>query len=109
MSVEGLGLAAASPMPLEALFTMEEGEPLNYRRWTTQSNCARKALQAAENEAPEWGGAARPSNCRTWRPTTGGTSSPAPSSPAERASSRSSRFRLGHASPVITTRAYAHL
>ncbi|MFJ4854389.1 hypothetical protein [Streptomyces sp. NPDC088730] len=29
------------------------GEPLNYRRWKTEWNCARKALQAAENEAAE--------------------------------------------------------
>lgn len=35
------------------LFTMEEGEPLNCRRWKTEWNCARKALQAAEDEAAE--------------------------------------------------------
>ncbi|WUE66413.1 tyrosine-type recombinase/integrase [Streptomyces europaeiscabiei] len=35
----------------EWLFTMEEGEPLNYRRWKTEWNCARRALQKAENEA----------------------------------------------------------
>ncbi|WP_436846853.1 hypothetical protein [Streptomyces atratus] len=35
----------------EWLFTMEEGEPLNYRRWKTGWNCVRKVLQAAENRA----------------------------------------------------------
>lgn len=35
----------------EWLFTMEEGGPLNYRRWKTEWNCARRALQKAENEA----------------------------------------------------------
>jgi integrase len=29
----------------------EEGAPLNYRRWKTEWNCARRALQKAENEA----------------------------------------------------------
>ncbi len=31
---------------------MEEGEPLNYRRWK-KWNCARRALQAAENATAE--------------------------------------------------------
>jgi integrase len=35
----------------EWLFTMEEGEPINYRRWKTEWNCARRELQAAENDA----------------------------------------------------------
>ncbi|WP_262508551.1 hypothetical protein [Streptomyces spongiicola] len=37
----------------EGLFTMEEGEHLNYRRWTTRWknwNCARRVLQAAGSE-----------------------------------------------------------
>ncbi|MDF3144366.1 hypothetical protein PBV88_24545 [Streptomyces sp. T21Q-yed] len=32
---------------------MEEGERLNYRRWKTECNGARRALQQAENEAAE--------------------------------------------------------
>jgi integrase len=35
----------------EWLLTMEEGEPLNYRRWKAEWNCVRRTLQAAENEA----------------------------------------------------------
>lgn len=41
-----LGHLVARPST-EWLFTMEEGEPLNYRRWKTEWNGARKALQAA--------------------------------------------------------------
>ncbi|MDQ0986993.1 hypothetical protein QFZ71_004276 [Streptomyces sp. V2I9] len=44
-----LGHLAAQPST-EWLFTMEEGEPFNYRRWKTEWNGARKPLQAAENE-----------------------------------------------------------
>lgn len=32
---------------------MEEGEPLNNRRWKTEWNCARRALRAEESEAAE--------------------------------------------------------
>ncbi|MFE4793826.1 tyrosine-type recombinase/integrase [Streptomyces sp. NPDC056708] len=45
------------------LFTMEEGEPLNYRRWKTEWNCACRA--AAENEAAERE-VVSPSSCHTW-------------------------------------------
>ncbi|MGW1955338.1 hypothetical protein ACWCPI_21760 [Streptomyces sp. NPDC001920] len=44
---------------------MEEGEPLNRRRWKTEWNRARKALQAQESKAAERE-AASPSSCRTW-------------------------------------------
>ncbi|MFF1980268.1 tyrosine-type recombinase/integrase [Streptomyces sp. NPDC058198] len=47
-----LGHLAARPSK-QWLFTMEEGEPLNYRRWKTEWNGVRKVLQAAENGAAE--------------------------------------------------------
>ncbi|MGI5055002.1 tyrosine-type recombinase/integrase, partial [Streptomyces sp. JAC18] len=40
-----LGPLAARPST-EWLVTMEEGEPLHYRRWKTEWHCARRALQA---------------------------------------------------------------
>lgn len=40
----------AARLSTEWLFTMEE-EPLNYRRWKTEWNCTRRALQAEENKA----------------------------------------------------------
>ncbi|WP_328536752.1 hypothetical protein [Streptomyces sp. NBC_00344] len=35
---------------------MEEGEPLNCRRWKAEGNCARKALRVAETATAERGG-----------------------------------------------------
>jgi integrase len=49
----------------EWLFTMEEGAPLNYRRWKTEWNGARRALQAAEDEAAGTR-TVSPSSCPTW-------------------------------------------
>nr|WP_233273497.1 tyrosine-type recombinase/integrase [Streptomyces broussonetiae] len=72
----------------EWLFTMEEGEPLNYSRWKTEWKCARKALQKAENEAAE-----REERKPVELPhmvTHHGISLPPRSSRAQRASSRSS-------------------
>ncbi len=48
---DALPARLAARSSLEWLFTMEEGEPFNYRRWKTEWICARRALQAEESEA----------------------------------------------------------
>ncbi|MEE1750882.1 tyrosine-type recombinase/integrase [Streptomyces sp. JV184] len=96
----------------EWLFTMEEGEPLNYRRWKTEWNGARKALQAAENGAAE----------REGRKAVGRKAVELPHMVTHDlrhfyasalivggASVKQVQLVLGHASAVITLRIYAHL
>ncbi|MFF5281252.1 tyrosine-type recombinase/integrase [Streptomyces sp. NPDC013171] len=91
----------------EWLFTMEEGEPLNYRRWKTEWNGARKALQAAENGAAE-----RESRKPVELPhmvTHDLRHFYASALIAGGASVKQVQLVLGHASAVITLRIYAHL
>ncbi|WP_019058248.1 tyrosine-type recombinase/integrase [Streptomyces prunicolor] len=91
----------------EWLFTMEEGEPLNYRRWKTEWNCARKALQAAENKAAEHGG--RKPVELPHMVTHDLRHFYASALIAGGASVKQVQLVLGHASAVITLRIYAHL
>ncbi|WLQ40719.1 site-specific integrase [Streptomyces laculatispora] len=101
-----LGHLAARPST-EWLFTMEEGEPLNYRRWKTEWNCARRALQAAENEAA--GREGRKSVELPHMVTHGLRHFYASALIAGGASVKQVQMVLGHASAVITLRIYAHL
>ncbi|MGW1049674.1 tyrosine-type recombinase/integrase [Streptomyces sp. NPDC001130] len=91
----------------EWLFTMEEGEPLNYRRWKTEWNCARRALQAAENEAAEREG--RKPVELPHMVTHDLRHFFASALIAGGASVKQVQLVLGHASAVITLRIYAHL
>ncbi|MFF7437372.1 tyrosine-type recombinase/integrase [Streptomyces sp. NPDC008122] len=91
----------------EWLFTMEEGEPLNYRRWKTEWNCARRALQATENEAAEREG--RKSVELPHMVTHDLRHFYASALIAGGASVKQVQLVLGHASAVITLRIYAHL
>jgi integrase len=91
----------------EWLFTMEEGEPLNYRRWKTEWNCARRALQAAENEAAERAG--RKPVELPHMVTHDLRHFYASALIAGGASVKQVQLVLGHASAVITLRIYAHL
>ncbi|BCM69419.1 hypothetical protein EASAB2608_04753 [Streptomyces sp. EAS-AB2608] len=91
----------------EWLFTMEEGEPLNYRRWKTEWNCARRALQAAENEAAEREG--RKPVELPHMVTHDLRHFFASALIAGGASVKQVQIVLGHASAVITLRIYAHL
>ncbi|MBC2905457.1 tyrosine-type recombinase/integrase [Streptomyces cupreus] len=91
----------------EWLFTMEEGEPLNYRRWKTEWNCARKALQAAENKAAEHEG--RKPVELPHMVTHDLRHFYASALIAGGASVKQVQLVLGHASAVITLRIYAHL
>jgi integrase len=91
----------------EWLFTMEEGEALNYRRWKTEWNCAHKALQAAENDA-----AVREGRKPVELPrmvTHDLRHFFASALIAGGASVKQVQLVLGHASAVITLRTYAHL
>ncbi|KOV21327.1 tyrosine-type recombinase/integrase [Streptomyces sp. XY152] len=91
----------------EWLFTMEEGEPLNYRRWKTEWNCARRTLQAAEDEA-----AGREGRTPVGLPhmvTHDLRHFFASALIAGGASVKQVQLVLGHASAVITLRIYAHL
>ncbi|MFF3515772.1 tyrosine-type recombinase/integrase [Streptomyces sp. NPDC002573] len=89
------------------LFTMEEGEPLNYRRWKTEWNCARRTLQAAENEAAEREG--RKPVELPHMVTHDLRHFYASALIAGGASVKQVQLVLGHASAVITLRIYAHL
>ncbi|MGC9478243.1 tyrosine-type recombinase/integrase [Streptomyces sp. WG4] len=91
----------------EWLFTMEEGEPLNYRRWKTEWNGARKALQAAENGAAEREG--RKAVELPHMVTHDLRHFYASALIAGGASVKQVQLVLGHASAVITLRIYAHL
>jgi integrase len=91
----------------EWLFTMEEGEPLNYRRWKTEWNGARKALQQAENEAAESEG--RKPVELPHMVTHDLRHFFASALIAGGASVKQVQLVLGHASAVITLRIYAHL
>ncbi|QOV35633.1 site-specific integrase [Streptomyces ferrugineus] len=91
----------------EWLFTMEEGEPLNYRRWKTEWNCARKTLQSAENEAAEREG--RKPVELPHMVTHDLRHFFASALIAGGASVKQVQLVLGHASAVITLRIYAHL
>ncbi|MDX3634043.1 site-specific integrase [Streptomyces europaeiscabiei] len=91
----------------EWLFTMEEGEPLNYRRWKTEWNCARKALQAAESESAEREG--RKPVELPHMVTHDLRHFYASALIAGGASVKQVQLVLGHASAVITLRIYAHL
>lgn len=91
----------------EWLFTMEEGEPLNYRRWKTEWNCARWALQAAENEGAEREG--RKPIELPHMVTHDLRHFYASALIAGGASVKQVQLVLGHASAVITLRIYAHL
>ncbi|WP_215448961.1 site-specific integrase [Streptomyces sp. ATCC 21386] len=91
----------------EWLFTMEEGEPLNYRRWKTEWNCARRTLQAAENEAAEREGRKPVELPRMV--THDLRHFYASALIAGGASVKQVQLVLGHASAVITLRIYAHL
>lgn len=86
---------------------MEEGEPLNYRRWKTEWNCARRALQAAENEAAEREG--RKPVELPHLVTHDLRHLYASALIAGGASVKQVQMVLGHASAVITLRIYAHL
>lgn len=91
----------------EWLFTMEEGEPLSYRRWKTEWNGARRALQAAEKEA-----AGREGRKPVELPamvTHDLRHFFASALIAGGASVKQVQLVLGHASAVITLRIYAHL
>ncbi|MFK0020852.1 tyrosine-type recombinase/integrase [Streptomyces sp. NPDC090798] len=91
----------------EWLFMMEEGEPLNYRRWKTEWNCARKEPQKAENEAAE-----REDRKPVELPhmvTHDLRHFFASALIAGGASVKQVQLVLGHASAVITPRIYAHL
>ncbi|MER6094879.1 site-specific integrase [Streptomyces sp. NPDC001728] len=91
----------------EWLFTMEEGEPLNYRCWKTEWNGARKALQAAENEVAEREG--RKAVELPHMVTHDLRHFYASALIAGGASVKQVQLVLGHASAVITLRIYAHL
>jgi integrase len=91
----------------EWLFTMEEGEPLNYRRWETEWNCARRTLQATENEAAEREG--RKPVELPHMVTHDLRHFFASALIAGVASVKQVQLVLGHASAVITLRIYAHL
>ncbi|GGY33372.1 hypothetical protein GCM10010363_12520 [Streptomyces omiyaensis] len=91
----------------EWLFTMEEGEPLNYRQWKTEWNGARKALQAAENGAAEQEG--RKAVELPHMVTHDLRHFYASALIAGGASVKQVQLVLGHASAVITLRIYAHL
>lgn len=101
-----LGHLAARPSR-EWLFTMEEGEPLNYRRWKTEWNGARKALQAEENKAAEREG--RKPVELPHMVTHDLRHFYASALIAGGASVKQVQMVLGHASAVITLRIYAHL
>uniref|UniRef100_A0AAU2V233 Tyrosine-type recombinase/integrase n=1 Tax=Streptomyces sp. NBC_00003 TaxID=2903608 RepID=A0AAU2V233_9ACTN len=101
-----LGHLAARPSK-EWLFTMEEYEPLNYRRWKTEWNCARKVLQAAENEAAEREG--RKPVGLPHMVTHDLRHFFASALIAGGASVKQVQLVLGHASAVITLRTHAHL
>ncbi|MFF2063824.1 site-specific integrase [Streptomyces sp. NPDC058200] len=88
----------------EWLFTMEEGEPLNYRRWKTEWNCARRALQAAENQAAD-----REGRKPVGLPRVVTHDLRHFYASALIAGGASVKQVLGHASAVITLRIYAHL
>ena len=91
----------------EWLFTMEEGEPLNYRRWKAEWNCVRRTLQAAGNEA-----AGREGRKPVELPhmvTHDLRHSYAFALIAGGASVEQVRLVLGHASAVNTPRIHAHL
>ncbi|MFF2959644.1 tyrosine-type recombinase/integrase [Streptomyces sp. NPDC057963] len=90
----------------EWLFTMEEGKPLNYRRWKTEWSCARKALQAAENGAAEREGRAVELPHMVTHDLRHFYAS---ALIAGGASVKQVQLVLGHASAVITLRIYAHL
>lgn len=91
----------------EWLFTMEEGEPLNYRRWKTEWNCARRTLQAAENATAEREG--RKPVELPHMVTHDMRHFYASALIAGGASVKQVQLVLGHASAVITLRIYAHL
>ncbi|GAA4138342.1 site-specific integrase [Streptomyces tunisiensis] len=91
----------------EWLFTMEEGEPLNYRRWKTEWNCARRTLQAAENATADREG--RKPVELPHMVTHDLRHFYASALIAGGASVKQVQLVLGHASAVITLRIYAHL
>ncbi|MFJ8295589.1 tyrosine-type recombinase/integrase [Streptomyces sp. NPDC094447] len=91
----------------EWLFTMEEGEPLNYRRWKTEWNCARRVLQGEESEAAEREG--RKPVELPHMVTHDLRHFYASALIAGGASVKQVQLVLGHASAVITLRIYAHL
>lgn len=91
----------------EWLFTMEEGEPLNYRRWKTEWNCARRALQGEESEAAKREG--RKPVDLPHMVTHDLRHFYASALIAGGASVKQVQLVLGHASAVITLRIYAHL
>nr|WP_241518532.1 site-specific integrase [Streptomyces sp. CB03238] len=91
----------------EWLFAMEEGEPLNYRRWKTEWNCARRTLQEAENETAEREG--RKPVELPHMVTHDLRHFYASALIAGGASVKQVQLVLGHASAVITLRIYAHL
>ncbi|WP_405850024.1 site-specific integrase [Streptomyces niveus] len=101
-----LGHLAARPSK-GWLFTMEEDEPLNYRRWKTEWNCARKALQAVENETAEREG--RKPVGLPHMVTHDLRHFYASALIGGGASVKQVQLVLGHASAVITLRIYAHL
>ncbi|GGN78150.1 hypothetical protein GCM10011579_061070 [Streptomyces albiflavescens] len=91
----------------EWLFTMEEGEPLNCRRWKTEWNCVRGTLQAAENETAEREG--RKPVELPHMVTHDLRHFFASAFIAGGASVKQVQLVLGHASAVITLRICAHL
>lgn len=86
---------------------MKEGEPLNYRRWKTEWNGARRTLQAAENEIAEREGR-RPVEL-PHMVTHDLRHFFASALIAGGASVKQVQLVLGHASAVITLWIYAHL
>ncbi|MEU7168790.1 site-specific integrase [Streptomyces morookaense] len=89
------------------LFTMEEGAPLTYRRWKNEWNCARKALQEAENKTA--GQEGREPVELPHLVTHDLRHFFASAVIAGGASVKQVQVVLGHASAVITLRIYAHL
>lgn len=86
---------------------MEEGAPLKYCRWKTEWNCARRALQAAENATAEREG--RKLVELPHMVTHDLRHFFASALIAGGASVKQVQIVLGHASAVITLRIYAHL
>ncbi|WP_408649059.1 tyrosine-type recombinase/integrase [Streptomyces poriticola] len=106
VTVALLAHLAARPSK-EWLFTMEEYEPLNHRRWKTERNYARKELQKAENEAAERED--RKPVERSHMTTHDRRHFFASALIAGRASVKQVRLVLGRASAVITLRTCVHL
>jgi integrase len=88
-------------------FHQEEGAPLTYRRWKTEWNCARRALQGAEVKTSEQEG--REAVELPHLVTHDLRHFYASALIAGGASLKQVQVVLGHVTAVITLRIYAHL